>query len=589
MLDKNAIELCLTKIEETLVHQWIGEVKPDSVKHEDRSAFQRLALHCTAEIISADSFANQIFAKSTGKTEQPLPQKLALLGDAAELGQHIRVATLLETIDKSNIDEVDADSRTALQRAAAAGHVRVLVTLVAHGANINFFIPGKSGSALYLAVLGRHLESVKFLLQSRADPELTWEHDGASAVRRAAESQSPQILQLVREYIPTLGLCKPDKSGNMPVHYAASFGGLRVCEYLVGIIPDFDHTTSKTQDGTSCLHLAAMSGVVEKIRFFLDGGSSISERSSRGVTPLGYAAGSRRRSARDACDFLISRGASVNETSTSQLTPLMASLDNPPTAISLAVALRLLEEQPMIDSQDESGNTALHYLIYNTPLSYSRHGELLFGLLADNGASAFIKNKDGNSPWTLLLRKLASIPPEADVIPDEPPVNDLNGLCTGISQAWMLERIMDRADFDESLLAKKDANEFTVLSVAVTRLSIPLIQKILKLNPGLVDLKDDTGDKVTPIEWACKLWVPTHLFHELVSHSKKVREKDEEACRAIIIAAAYGQTAALEVLLDHGMDIDYAEAQGRTAPMMAFKVSYKIHVVAVVITSSRAH
>ena len=571
-LDTNAIELCLTQFKEARIQEWIGDVMQCNVRDEDRSSFQRLAVRCNIDAVSAASLAKRLFTEEASTPELPMSQRLALLRDAAEHGQSARVASLLAEIDRTKVDEMDSNSATALQRAAYAGHIEVLKALVAHGAKVDLYVPDKTCTALWLAVVERHVDCVEFLLQSGADPELICSLEGGASVHQAAGAQSPKILQLMKASCPNLNFRLPNNAGSTPLGRAAFYGSLSICEYLVGAIPDFDIHAMEMTAKYSYLHLAAGSGAVEKIRFFLELGSSLSECSLSVGTPLHHAVDIPKRSTKDACNLLLSRGAPVNKTNHLQQTALMRLLLRTPTVHTLAAVDRLLQEQPEIDHQDNFGSTGLHYLINSTPLTYSPYGQAVFERLAERNASISIKNNNGASPWSLLLSRLWGVPDGSPVVPSEPPMTEPElSYITGISQVSMIESVIDRNDFDKNLLATK-VKGCTLLSLAVTCGCDRLIRKILKLNSELVDLKDDSEGKYTPIEWACQVSSPKHLVKELVSYSKNILDKDGKGCRAVLIAAENGGTGALDILLDHGIDVNYRDTDGVTALMKAFQV-----------------
>ena len=107
-----------------------------------------------------------------------------------------------------------------------------------------------------------------------------------------------------------------DRYGGMPLHWAARYGQLDLCEFLLANRADIEATNLI---GSTALHHAAFSGSTDVAELLLNRGASREAITQRGCTPLHWAAGYGRD---DATALLLASGARADARDREGLTAL---------------------------------------------------------------------------------------------------------------------------------------------------------------------------------------------------------------------------------------------------------------------------
>ena len=255
---------------------------------------------------------------------------------------------------KASIDEKEDLGRTPLWSAAFNGRDEILEFLLERGAKVEVFggesestplkaacqqghlncveILAKKGKAridapdthgrtpFYMAVLGNHLDVVKFLVRNGADVEAEG-REGRTALWEASINGHLQIVKYLLSQRANVEV----RGGHLkatPLIVASQEGFVDVVTLL--IIQGKADLKAKTLTGYSALHTAASNDHVAVMRCLLANGmdNAVNERNRNGETPLYVAA---NNGSEEAVRFLISEGAKVDIMSDfRQGTPLMA-------------------------------------------------------------------------------------------------------------------------------------------------------------------------------------------------------------------------------------------------------------------------
>lgn len=218
-----------------------------------------------------------------------------------------------------------------------------------------------------------------------------------------------------------------DESGNTPLHLASIFGHDDIIDLLIQHDADIDALNT---EGQAPLHLASLYGNPESVKSLLAGGANINIVDNDGNTPLHITALYENHENLDeilkgnpdidavnnngytplllavqqlenekVVEHLLLHGADVNITDRTKKNALLVSVySNRKEYIGI-----FLSKGMDINSQDEDGNTSLHYPLRNVLrnkmfLSFSKE---IVNLLIDAGADPYIKNKEGKSPMDL--------------------------------------------------------------------------------------------------------------------------------------------------------------------------------------------
>jgi ankyrin repeat protein len=245
---------------------------------------------------------------------------------------------------------------------------------------------------LVAAVKDGDAAEVERLLNSGADPDFVGSK-GAVALPMAAGAGDLEIVRLLLAAGADVnsGMDVRITTGHSfleasPLFHAAAAGHLEVVELLLA--SGADPNQPDTAVGVVPLHEAARMNYLEIVQALLANGADVNLRGTRGDTPLYWAAlvGSVESS-----QALLEAGADANIQELEEgLTPLMASLIHQPIGPPELITL-LLDHGTNLDTQNNVGNTALHFAAFNGDGA-------VVEILLSNGASIDLQNNGGMTP-----------------------------------------------------------------------------------------------------------------------------------------------------------------------------------------------
>lgn len=254
------------------------------------------------------------------------------------------IKSVLNLIDKVNIDFTDNDGETLLNMAACAGYADIAKLLIAKGANINSC--NKSGdTALMLASRGNHGSIVELLLDSDLDAQ---DRDGCTA------------LSLTRD-----------------------------CYVVNLLINQGANVNIQSKHGLNLLMLASASGYIDIVELLIERNANLDLKNAAGGTALMIAAFNGHI---DIIELLIKNGVDVYiEDKDCDTVFDIAVEDNNDKMISLLTS-------KFVNHKDRSGNTHLMRSCENKNEKTVLH-------LYDIGVDFFENNKVGDSAYKILKRK----------------------------------------------------------------------------------------------------------------------------------------------------------------------------------------
>ena len=187
---------------------------------------------------------------------------------------------------------------TALTIAADRGWVDVVAALVAHEADLQQ-TDGEGRTAMDRAAAAGHLEVVKLLLAEGASPE-----GSGSAPTPLSTAARAGYLPVVQVLVERGADMTP--SGALPLANAAAGGHTRTVEYLVGRGVDVNAADA---EGNTAMHLAAKNGHFYSVSRLLRFKADPNLANAHGETPLEIAVQNNRR---DIVRLLIEAGSSID-------------------------------------------------------------------------------------------------------------------------------------------------------------------------------------------------------------------------------------------------------------------------------------
>uniref|UniRef100_A0A8D2PXJ0 Transient receptor potential cation channel subfamily A member 1 n=1 Tax=Zosterops lateralis melanops TaxID=1220523 RepID=A0A8D2PXJ0_ZOSLA len=214
------------------------------------------------------------------------------LHHAAEGGQIELMQLIIDDSSYEVLNVMDSSGNTPLHWATKKNQVESVRLLLSRGANPNI-LNSNMMAPLHMAVQSLHNEIVKILVQhSSTDVNLEGEA-GNTPIIVACYKDNPEALTLLIENGGKI--CKPNKTGCMPIHAAAFSGAKKCLEILLKKGEELGHSAKThinfTNNGKcSPLHLAVQSGDLEMIKMCIEFGAQIDLKQNEKCTALHFAA-----------------------------------------------------------------------------------------------------------------------------------------------------------------------------------------------------------------------------------------------------------------------------------------------------------
>jgi ankyrin len=161
---------------------------------------------------------------------------------------------------------------TPLLYATRYGYTNLVQTLVENGANVNCHTSClNNATPLHIAVLKNNEDVIKTLLKSGADPTLFCSYN-QTPLHWASAYGNLQSLKIMETYGADLSIQMNDESGYQAIHLAAGSGHMTVVEWFLekGISVE-----CPSKLGFTPLHLAVVSGQMTTAKFLLKRGAQV--------------------------------------------------------------------------------------------------------------------------------------------------------------------------------------------------------------------------------------------------------------------------------------------------------------------------
>jgi ankyrin repeat protein len=435
---------------------------------------------------------------------------------------------------------------TALARAAGEGLVEMVQLLIQRGANVNHCAEG-STPPVYGAASSQHLEVVRVLLDAGADPNQPASSSSNTKDWTALHTSydSDEICKLLLERGANPDLVS---SGGTPLYIAANWSRPEIVKLLLdhNPRPDINPIFSLEGDydnGMTPLGIACKNKNNEIIRLLLDAGVDPNVRLSTGLTPLEYSV-----------DYWGSGDDEALKT--------------------------LLEYRPLLNLQDDLGNTVLH-----SSLSYSTRGNTV-KLLVNGGAPIDLPNHAKSTPICIALGAgnnevvMYLLSKNADVNVYGPDFGSvLHKACNSRASLEVIRAIVkagadvtrSHPDYPNSLLYATCAHDEDSIGLDI----IEFLVEELKIG-----VNTHGGSLGYPISVACT-HSSTLSLEYLLKKGASIDVEDSLGRRPIHLAAT--RTAAhIELLIKDTPDLSCKDMLGRTVLHWAV-TSYDIRTVELVL------
>ena len=199
----------------------------------------------------------------------------------ASLKGHVKVVLyLLE--HSANVTAQDKDGSMPLHWASRKGRVEVICVLLRHKADAKAQDKNKS-TPLHQASSGGYGRSVRILLEHGVDATAQ-DKNGWTPLHCAAFEGRAEATRVLLEH--GVDTTVQDKDGRTSLHYASSEGNLEVTRVFLEHGVD---ATVRDMDGWTPLHRASFRGHAETVRLLLEKGADVTVHDKDGCTPLHHA------------------------------------------------------------------------------------------------------------------------------------------------------------------------------------------------------------------------------------------------------------------------------------------------------------
>jgi len=256
-----------------------GRVDPDCRDQDGTTPLMLAARNGRVKVVSLllDEEANPNVRKVTGV--------MAIF--LASVGGYLDIVTKLVE-SGSDVDPQSQEGGTPLMAAAQAGHLDVVEKLLLSGANHNACM-WDGANALFLAAQNDHSRIVKHLLTIPGVQVNQQRRDGATPLWIAAQMGHEDCVRLLLRGGADVDLARAD--GATPLFKACHKGHEEVVKEILRHKPRLD----TLQNGSTCLHAAALSGHSNLILHLLAAGADPNTPNISGFTPLDVALGAARK------------------------------------------------------------------------------------------------------------------------------------------------------------------------------------------------------------------------------------------------------------------------------------------------------
>ena len=407
-----------------------------------------------------------------------------------------------------DVNKADTEGMTPLHAAAACGQLKSMCTLLRLGGRASMTkVAGTGGTPLHQAVAGGHKDIVSLLLNEGC-PITVVNSEGRSVLHFAAQGGEIHMVEMLAKQGLKVNI--GDDEGLTPLHAAAACGQTKVLHTLLRLGGRKSMIKEAVNAGTP-LHQAVGKGHKDIVSLLLNEGCPINVVDSIGRSALHFAA---QFGQNDMIEMLAEQGLDVNIGDDKGLTPLHSAATYGQLE-SVLTLLRLGGRESMTKVAG-AGGTPLHQAV-------GKGHKDIVSLLLNEGCPINVVNS--------VLRCAAQY-----------------------GQAHMIEMLVEHG-LDVNVGTD---GGWTPLHAAVVYGQPESVRTLLRLG-GRESMTKEVGAGGTPLHYAVA-GGHEDIVSLLLNEGSPINVVD----RVLHCAAQYGQVHMIEMLVEHGLDVNIGADGGWT-------------------------
>nr|XP_037876708.1 ankyrin-2 isoform X5 [Bombyx mori] len=456
---------------------------------------------------------------------------------AARAGNIEKIISLLEQGVDINVS--NANGLNAIHLASKDGHVEVVRVLLERGAAIDAATK-KGNTALHIASLAGQEAVVKLLVQNGAQVNIQ-SQNGFTPLYMAAQENHDGVVKFLLGNGANQSLATED--GFTPLAVAMQQGH----EKVVAVLLEAD---TRGRVRLPALHIAAKKDDVKAANLLLENEHNPDVTSKSGFTPLHIAAHYGNEAV---ARLLLAKGADVNCAAKHNICPLhVAAKWGKENMVAL-----LCDNGANVEARTRDGLTPLHCA------ARSGHERVVEALL-DRGAPITSKSKNGLAPLHMSAQgehaEAARVLLSRRAPVDDVTVDYLTALhvAAHCGHAKVAKLLLDRnADANARAL-----NGFTPLHIACKKNRIKVVELLLKYGASI---QATTESGLTPLHVAAFMGCMNIVIY-LLQHEANPDVPTVRGETPLHLAARANQTDIIRILLRNGAAVE-AKARERQTPL----------------------
>lgn len=245
---------------------------------------------------------------------------------------------------------------TPLIAAAKYNHIDAVILLCRNNADINarseFLDPDEAFTPLLWAIVNDNIFMTEFLLDNGADPNLSdgW---GNTPLKHAATLGSLPLVRLLVAKGANIGH-RRNPGGRSAIFDAMLKANMPIVEFL---IQNGEDPKIEDSNGVDLLMVAANTANIDGVKYLIEQGIDLHNRTRFGTTAMHLAAGHDSAEGFSVVSYLIEMGGDISARDEHGETPLMVAANHG----AVDAARILLEKGANVNEKNEKGQSPIHF------------------------------------------------------------------------------------------------------------------------------------------------------------------------------------------------------------------------------------